>query len=60
MKSRTYLLDEARVAVVPGDSYGLGGDRCIRMSFATAEEDLREALSRMDAAIRKINGGNQK
>lgn len=55
-----YLLDEARVAVVPGDSYGLGGDRCIRMSFATAEEDLREALSRMDAAIRKINGGNQK
>lgn len=52
-----YLLDEAHVAVVPGDSYGLGGDCCIRMSFATAEEDLRKALSRMDAAIRKINGG---
>ncbi|MCI9640073.1 MULTISPECIES: pyridoxal phosphate-dependent aminotransferase [Clostridia] len=52
-----YLLDEARVAVVPGDSYGLGGACCIRMSFATAEKDLREALSRMDTAIRKINGG---
>lgn len=50
-----YLLDEARVAVVPGDSYGLGGAGCIRMSFATAEKDLREALVRMDAAIRKIN-----
>ncbi|MGN0658866.1 MAG: pyridoxal phosphate-dependent aminotransferase [Emergencia sp.] len=51
-----YLLDEARVAVVPGDSYGLGGDKCIRMSFATAEDDLREALIRIDTAIRKING----
>ena len=51
-----YLLEEAGVATVPGDAYGLGGAHCIRMSFATAEDDLREALRRMDAAIRKING----
>ena len=51
-----YLLEEAGVATVPGDAYGLGGTCCIRMSFATAEGDLREALRRMDAAIRKING----
>ncbi len=50
-----YLLEEAGVATVPGDAYGLGGTCCIRMSFATAESDLREALRRMDAAIRKIN-----
>lgn len=50
-----YLLEEAGVATVPGDAYGLGGTCCIRMSFATAEDDLREALRRMDAAIRKIN-----
>ena len=50
-----YLLEEAGVATVPGDAYGLGGACCIRMSFATAEDDLREALRRMDAAIRKIN-----
>lgn len=50
-----YLLEEARVATVPGEAYGLGGQSCIRMSFATAEDDLREALCRMDAAIRKIN-----
>ena len=50
-----YLLEEAGVATVPGDAYGLGGASCIRMSFATAEGDLREALRRMDAAIRKIN-----
>lgn len=50
-----YLLEEARVATVPGEAYGLGGQSCIRMSFATAEDDLREALRRMDAAIRKIN-----
>lgn len=54
-----YLLDEARVAVVPGDSYGKGGSRCIRMSFATAEADLREALDRMRAAICKINGSSE-
>ena len=51
-----YLLEEAGVATVPGDAYGLGGAQCIRMSFATAENDLREALRRIDAAIRKING----
>ena len=50
-----YLLEEAGVATVPGDAYGLGGTCCIRMSFATAEDDLREALRRMDAAIRKMN-----
>ena len=50
-----YLLEEAGVATVPGDAYGLGGACCIRMSFATAEGDLREALRRMDAAIRNIN-----
>lgn len=50
-----YLLDEARVAVVPGDCYGKGGNCCIRMSFATAEADLREALKRMRHAIGKIN-----
>lgn len=50
-----YLLEEAGVATVPGDAYGFGGACCVRMSFATAEGDLREALRRMDDAIRKIN-----
>ena len=36
-----YLLEEAGVATVPGDAYGLGGTCCVRMSFATAEGDLR-------------------
>lgn len=49
-----YLLDEARIAVIPGDAYGLGGDKCIRMSFATAEEDLREALCRLENAMMKL------
>lgn len=53
MEIADYLLDEARVAVVPGDAYGLGGSSCIRMSFATGEKDLRQALLRIEAAIRK-------
>ena len=54
-----YLLDEARVAVVPGDSYGKGGDCCIRMSFATAESDLHQALERIRSAICKINSPSE-
>lgn len=50
-----YLLEEAGVATVPGDAFDPGGACCIRMSFAAAETDLREALRRMDTAIRKWN-----
>ncbi len=46
-----YLLEEAKVAAVPGDAYGKGGSCCIRMSFATATEDLIEAARRITQAL---------
>ena len=41
------LLEEERVAVVPGNSFGAGGEGFVRCSYATAYEKIEEALRRM-------------
>jgi aminotransferase len=41
------LLQEERVAVVPGGSFGPGGEGFVRCSYATAYEKIEEALERM-------------
>jgi len=47
-----FLLEEARVAVVPGLDFG--SDAHVRLSYATSDALIREGLARMDAAIRKL------
>lgn len=42
------LLEEERVAVVPGNSFGAGGEGYVRCSYATAYEKIEEALRRME------------
>ncbi|HYP39581.1 MAG TPA: pyridoxal phosphate-dependent aminotransferase [Chloroflexia bacterium] len=49
-----YLLTQADVAVLPGTSFGEFGQGYIRISFANSEENLSEALKRIDAATRKL------
>jgi len=39
------LLDEAKIALVPGDSFGMDG--FVRMSFATSLENLKKGLDRL-------------
>jgi aminotransferase len=41
------LLEEERVAVVPGNSFGPGGEGFARACYATAYEKIEEALRRM-------------
>ncbi|MCF8085819.1 MAG: pyridoxal phosphate-dependent aminotransferase [Desulfohalobiaceae bacterium] len=48
----TYLLEEAGVALVPGAAFG--DDRCIRLSYALADEELDKALTRMGEALAKL------
>jgi aspartate aminotransferase len=48
----TYLLDEARVAVVPGSAFGADG--YIRISYATSLERIQEGVRRMSAALGKL------
>lgn len=47
-----YLLDKAQVAVVGGDSFG--APDCIRISYATSDELLVEAMNRIKTALDAI------
>ena len=45
----TLLLEKAHVAVVPGSAFG--DARCIRFSYAVADDVLRDALERVGAVL---------
>jgi aspartate aminotransferase len=47
-----YLLEEANVALVPGDAFG--DDGYIRISYATSMEDIKKAMERIKQAVRKM------
>ncbi len=47
------LLDEEKVAVVPGAAFGAGGDGFVRCSYATAYEKIEEALKRIRSFMRR-------
>ncbi len=46
-----FLIQEARVATVPGSAFGIEG--YIRLSYATSMENLREGLRRIKEAVEK-------
>lgn len=46
------LLDAAKVAVVPGISFG--ADDCVRLSYSLSMEDMLEGLERIDAFIQSL------
>jgi aminotransferase len=47
------LLQEERVAVVPGSAFGQSGKGFVRCSYATAYEQIEEALERMSRFMRR-------
>jgi aminotransferase len=47
------LLEEERVAVVPGSAFGKSGHGFVRCSYATAYEQIEEALERMQRFTRR-------
>jgi aspartate aminotransferase len=47
-----YLLNKGHVATVGGDSFG--NNNCIRLSYAAADDQLVEALTRIKAALSKL------
>jgi len=48
-----YLLDRAHVATVAGDAFG--SPDCFRMSYATSEEAIKEALTRIKQALSELS-----
>ncbi len=47
-----YLLEEAHVATVGGDAFG--DPACFRMSYATSDDNIREAMRRIAEALAKL------
>ena len=48
-----YLLEEAHVAAVGGDAFG--SPECFRMSYATSDENIVEAMRRIKEACAKLH-----
>ncbi len=49
------LLQEEKIAVVPGTAFGASGEGFVRISYAYSIEDLKGALERIDCFIRRIS-----
>ncbi|MDT8317933.1 MAG: pyridoxal phosphate-dependent aminotransferase [bacterium] len=47
-----YLLDDAKVAVVPGEAFGAEG--YIRLSYATSMENIKKGLERIEKALKAL------
>ena len=48
-----YLLDRAHVATVAGDAFG--DPECFRMSYATSDTNIREAMRRIKEALAALH-----
>ena len=44
-----FMLEKAHVSMVPGGAFG--DEKCVRLSYAASEKDLREAMKRMKDAL---------
>ena len=48
-----YLLEEGHVATVGGDAFG--DPECFRMSYATSDDNIREAMRRIKTSLAKLS-----
>ena len=52
----TRLLNEEKVAVVPGTAFGACGEGFLRISYAYSLEDLKKALERLERFVARLDG----
>ncbi len=50
------LLENEKVAVVPGTAFGAGGEGFIRVSYASSLEDLKKASDHIERFIKRFGG----
>ena len=48
-----YLLEDAKVSLVPGEDFG--APNCIRLSYAASENELIEATQRLELSLSKLS-----
>ena len=51
----TRLLDEQKIAIVPGTAFGEAGEGYVRVSYAYSMERLKEALSRIENFVKALD-----
>ena len=49
-----FLLEEAKIALVPGDVFGPGGEGYLRMSFANSYENVVEGCEHLRKAVEEL------
>ena len=52
MDFAAYLLEEYKVAIVPGAAFG--DDNCARLSYATSMDNIKKGLDRIEEAIKNL------
>ena len=50
----TGLLNDQKLAVVPGTAFGKCGEGFVRISYAYSLDNLRKAMNRMEAYVTKL------
>ncbi|MBO6016179.1 MAG: aminotransferase class I/II-fold pyridoxal phosphate-dependent enzyme [Lachnospiraceae bacterium] len=53
----TRLLEQEKVAIVPGTAFGDCGEGFLRISYAYSLENLKEAIGRLEHFIKKLRDG---
>ncbi len=48
----SYLMEEAKLALVPGSAFG--DDRCLRFSFALSMESIEKGLDQLESALKNL------
>lgn len=54
MEAAEYLLEKAKVAMVPGSAFGSEGEGYLRLSYACSYEELTEACERIKLAVENL------
>jgi aminotransferase len=49
-----FLFQKARVAVVPGDAFGPGGEGYVRISYCASVEEIEEGMERVRSALTQL------
>ena len=52
------LLEEEKVAVVPGTAFGRVGEGFVRMSYASSYQNLKEAMDRIERFVKRLKVSN--
>lgn len=49
-----FIFDKARIAIVPGNAFGAGGEGYVRLSYATSYNEIEEGMQRFRSVLKKM------